>query len=361
MESPVEKVEPSSDAAIATPVESSIVKEEPVKTISVDEITEILNDKMVSESHSAPFLNQSKARRKMKVCIISEGSYPIVLGGLSEWAHMLIKHLKDIEFDVFCIAPTLEDKWVPVYEKLPNVGQVIIKPLIRADTLNQTSHESRDLSVHLVNLLKQSSDGQPVDFEDLVRLQPSAAVKKGWLSSKSYFDFVTESYNSNHPEGSFSEYFWTLLGLNSILLDSMKFIRELPEADVYHSLSSGFAGFTGSVAKTVWNKPLVITEQGLYLAERHHELSRQNVSEWYRSQLIKFSESLVKTTYKYADLIVPPCLSHMAIEKEMGADSNKLMMINNGIELYRFTPGSRNGGKPVIGCFRKSGAYQGNY
>ncbi len=289
----------------------------------------------------------------MKICIVSEGSYPIVLGGLSEWAHMLIKHLKDIEFDIFCIAPTSEDKWVPVYEKLPNVGKVIIKPLIRPHTLHQTSHTSKQLSVDLVKLLKQSSNGEPMDLRNLVKLHRSTDIKKGWLNSKSYFDFVAESSRRNYPEGSFSEYFWTFLGLNSILLDSMRFIRELPKADVYHSLSSGFAGFAGSLAKTVWNKPLVITEQGLYLVERRNELSRQNVSEWYRSQLIKFSESLVKTSYKYANLIVPPCLSHTKIEKEMGADPNKIMMINNGIELYRFTPSSRNGGKPVIGCFAR--------
>ena len=289
----------------------------------------------------------------MKVCIVSEGSYPVVRGGLSEWAHMLIKHLPDIEFDVFCITPTAERKWVPVYEKLPNVNKVTIRPLIRPGALNRNSYVSKQVAVQLVKLLKKSFNGEPMDLQDLVQLQRSEPIKKGWLNSKSYFDFVTESYLNNYPEGPFSEYFWTLLGLNSILLDSMQFIRELPKADVYHSLSSGFAGFAGAVAKTLWNKPLIITEQGLYLAERRDELSRQKVSEWYRSQLIKFSESLVKTSYKYANLIVPPCHSHIMIEKEMGADPKKLMMINNGIELNRFTTSHHNGGKPVIGCFAR--------
>jgi len=41
----------------------------------------------------------------MRVCIIAEGSYPIIRGGLSEWAHMLIKALKDVTFDIYCITP----------------------------------------------------------------------------------------------------------------------------------------------------------------------------------------------------------------------------------------------------------------
>jgi len=191
-------------------------------------IAEILNEKRdfkqasipstATGSRSAPFLHrmgngtgnllsQAKASRKLKICIISEGSYPITRGGLSEWAHMLIKHLPDIEFDVFCITPTAEDKWVPVYEKLPNVGQVIIKPLIRPDRLNQTSRVSEHLSRQMVELLKESFNGEPMELSDLVRLQRQTTIKKGWLSSISYFDFVTDSYHSSYPKGSFQNIF----------------------------------------------------------------------------------------------------------------------------------------------------------
>jgi hypothetical protein len=42
---PTKKAKPSSDAVITTPVENPVEKAEPVKTISVNEITEILNEK----------------------------------------------------------------------------------------------------------------------------------------------------------------------------------------------------------------------------------------------------------------------------------------------------------------------------
>ena len=290
----------------------------------------------------------------MRVCIIAEGSYPIIRGGLSEWAHMLIKALKDVTFDVYCITPTEESKWKPVYEKFPNVDRVIIKPLIRTKTGVKTSNAPQKVSSALVKLLENVMNGEPADFEKFVRLQGITAVNKGWLTSKDYWAFVVSAYYKNYPKGSFAEYFWTFNGLNSILLDSLQFIREIPKADVYHSLSSGFAGFAGSIAKTVWDSPLVITEQGLYLVERSDELSRQNVSEWYRSQLIRFSESLVKTSYKYADKIVPPCHSHMNIEKQLGADPGKIVMIKNGIETDRFVPStSKNGHTPLVGCFAR--------
>jgi len=290
----------------------------------------------------------------MRVCIIAEGSYPIIRGGLSEWAHMLIKALKDVKFDVYCITPTAENKWKPVYEKFPNVDRIIIKPLIRTKTLKDTGIVTKQLSLALAKLLENAADGVPADFKKIVLEIGVTAVGKGWLASKDYWDFVISTYKKNYPKGSFSEYFWTFNGLNSILLDSMQFVRDIPKADIYHSLSSGFAGFAGSIAKTVHHSPLVISEQGLYLVERRDELSRQDVSEWYRTQLIRFSESLVKTSYKYADKIVPPCHSHMKIETQLGADPDKIFMIKNGIETDRFMPGpSKNGHKLLIGCFAR--------
>jgi glycosyltransferase involved in cell wall biosynthesis len=290
----------------------------------------------------------------MRVCILAEGSYPVIRGGLSEWAHMLIKALKDVRFDVYCITPTADPKWKPVYEKFPNVDKVIIKPLIRTGKVKNTGIVSKELSSALAKFLENAADGVPADFKKIVWELGANSFSKEWLASRDYWDFVVNTYKKNYPEGSFAEYFWTFNGLNSILLDSMQFIKEIPKADIYHSLSSGFAGFAGSIAKTVRHSPLVISEQGLYLVERRDELARQNVSEWYRKQLIRFSESLVKTSYKYADKIVPPCHSHMTIEKQLGADPDKIVMIKNGIETDRFVPLlSKNGHRPLVGCFAR--------
>ena len=57
----------------------------------------------------------------MKICIISEGSYPIVRGGVSEWTQQLIKELHFVDFDIFCLAPTGQETWLAEYEKPANV------------------------------------------------------------------------------------------------------------------------------------------------------------------------------------------------------------------------------------------------
>lgn len=46
----------------------------------------------------------------MKVCLLTEGSYPYVVGGVSAWTQMLIEGLPDIEFSVYSIGAFAKDR-----------------------------------------------------------------------------------------------------------------------------------------------------------------------------------------------------------------------------------------------------------
>lgn len=287
----------------------------------------------------------------MRVCIVSEGGYPIVRGGLSEWAHMLIKTLNDVEFDVFCTTGSGKER--PTYSKLKNVKSRVIVPLIGARSKRKSSlprNVTRTLSDSLQNVLL----GAPLDLESIVKIRKRYNIDKGWLLSESYWHFLSHFYRKNYPDHSFVEFFWTVFGLYSVLLESISAMLQIPHADVYHCLSSGYAGLAGSLAKITHHRPLIVTEQGLYLVEREKDLSRQNVSEWYRKQVNKFSESIVKTSYRYADYVVPPCHSHIEVEEKLGMNPSRIRLIDNGIDCNKFIPGpTRNGVKPVVGCFAR--------
>ncbi|MGI2336701.1 MAG: GT4 family glycosyltransferase PelF [Dehalogenimonas sp.] len=289
----------------------------------------------------------------MRVCIVSEGSYPVTRGGLSEWAHMLIKSLSSVRFDVFCIVP-YDEPQVSVYPKLPNIDRVVIKPILRSRPHFSPRELAPKIRRSLPGVIRQMTDGKAMTLTSLTDSKQRCPASKAWLASESYWDCVTGIYKDSHSEESLTDYFWSVFGFNSILLDSLNFINEMPRADIYHSLSTGFAGYACAIAKLTRNKPMVTTEQGLYLVERRAELTQSDVSPLYRDLGFKFSESLVRTSYQYADRIVPPCyIPHTKIEKDLGADPIKITVINNGIEVERFTPGNRTGEKVVIGCFAR--------
>ncbi len=55
----------------------------------------------------------------IRVCLVIEGSYPFVTGGVSAWVHQLIRDLEEIEFALFTISPSVDQ---PLnYELPPNV------------------------------------------------------------------------------------------------------------------------------------------------------------------------------------------------------------------------------------------------
>ena len=60
----------------------------------------------------------------MRVCLICEGSYPYVAGGVAGWVQMLCRNLSDIEFVIWSIATTREEMSQYRYQLPPNVVDV---------------------------------------------------------------------------------------------------------------------------------------------------------------------------------------------------------------------------------------------
>ena len=52
----------------------------------------------------------------MRICLILEGCYPYVHGGVSTWMHQYIKEMKEHEFVLWVIGAHAEDKGKFVYE-----------------------------------------------------------------------------------------------------------------------------------------------------------------------------------------------------------------------------------------------------
>ena len=60
----------------------------------------------------------------VKICLVLEGSYPYVNGGVSTWMHNYIKGFPQHEFVLWVIGAKARDRGKFVYEMLPNVTSV---------------------------------------------------------------------------------------------------------------------------------------------------------------------------------------------------------------------------------------------
>jgi len=60
----------------------------------------------------------------VKVCMILEGCYPYVHGGVSSWTHHYIEAMPDVEFTLWCIGPREEMKGQFKFKLPENVTEV---------------------------------------------------------------------------------------------------------------------------------------------------------------------------------------------------------------------------------------------
>ena len=60
----------------------------------------------------------------MRICLILEGCYPYVHGGVSTWMHQYIHKMQEHEFVLWVIGANAKEKGKFVYELPPNVVEV---------------------------------------------------------------------------------------------------------------------------------------------------------------------------------------------------------------------------------------------
>ena len=83
----------------------------------------------------------------MRICLVLEGSYPYVHGGVSTWMHQYITEMKEHEFIVWVIGANEEKKGQFVYEFPPNVvevREVFLDSLAGSEVGNKESGELTD-------------------------------------------------------------------------------------------------------------------------------------------------------------------------------------------------------------------------
>jgi glycosyltransferase involved in cell wall biosynthesis len=129
---------------------------------------------------------------------------------------------------------------------------------------------------------------------------------------------------------------WSVKGMYSPFLQM--FSTELPEADVYHSLSAGYAGLLASLAKIRYNKPFILSEHGIYTRERQEEIIKATwVDKVFKVVWMDFFNYISLLAYKYADVITSLFNDARKLQSDYGADYKKCVVVANGVDTDRFS------------------------
>ncbi|RAP73979.1 GT4 family glycosyltransferase PelF [Paenibacillus montanisoli] len=274
----------------------------------------------------------------MRICLVAEGSYPYITGGVSSWIHALIRHMPEHEFVVYAIAAERKQKGKYKYtlpDNLVEVREVFLDDYLRID--GQWGHRvklSREEKGALKSLI---GGGEQVDWGPILQVLHHPKLKNAadFLMSKDYFDIMSELCMMKYPQIPFTEMFWTV---RSMILPLLLTAREpVPEADIYHAVSTGYAGVIASLGKHVYEKPMLLTEHGIYSREREEEIIKADwVKGYFKDIWIEYFYTLSACAYQYADQVITLFNRNREIQIELGCEEEKIQIIPNGVGVADF-------------------------
>uniref|UniRef100_A4WZW4 Uncharacterized ABC-type transport system permease components-like protein n=1 Tax=Cereibacter sphaeroides (strain ATCC 17025 / ATH 2.4.3) TaxID=349102 RepID=A4WZW4_CERS5 len=295
------------------------------------------------------------------VCIVVEGCYPYVAGGVSSWLDWLIRKQPDLSFGV--VAVTADDRpREPKYRLAPNVrflqrlalapdehGEAEPRPILDPEPLAELlCHILRDGdAAAFAGLLALA--GRPVRRgSPLSRRAPAPPTRADFIHSRPAWQALTRSYDRLAPQASFTDFFWAWQSLVGGLMSVV--FAPLPRARCYHAISTGYAGLYAARAALATGRPCAITEHGIYTNERRIDLV---MADWITDRIdsgllgldqrmdvrdfwIRSFESYASIAYAASSRITTLYGANQTLQRPMGARDEQMEVIPNGIEIERF-------------------------
>ncbi|WP_346353115.1 GT4 family glycosyltransferase PelF [Azotosporobacter soli] len=293
----------------------------------------------------------------MKICLIVEGSYPYVTGGVASWIQMLIQGMPEHEFVIYSIAAEAKERGRFQYKlpaNLTEVRELFLDSILKLKTpqLNACSLSRQEIDC-LSALIR--SDGV-LDLAKLLPIFRSARTRSALdiFMSFDFFDAIKEAYEEKYSDLPFTDFFWTI---RSMLLPLFYLLQQdVPEADLYHSVATGYAGAVGSLASVLYEKPFILTEHGIYSREREEELLKATwVKEDFKDLWISYFYSLSRLTYERATAVYTLFEKNAEIERYLGCAPEKIRVIPNGIDVEKYAALAKkeSGGPLTIGTIAR--------
>jgi glycosyltransferase involved in cell wall biosynthesis len=129
-----------------------------------------------------------------------------------------------------------------------------------------------------------------------------------------------------------------------------KIVETLIPVKCYHTISTGYAGFLGALLKRRYQRPLILSEHGIYTKERRIDLyaaqwiaDNRNVLQrdpteagYFRQAWIRFFEALGRMCYDASDQIIALYEANRLRQVQDGAQDNRTFNIPNGIDVVKF-------------------------
>ena len=291
-------------------------------------------------------LKNTSSKMIADICLICEGSYPHLMGGVAQWVHELIQEHKERTFHIISLEPP-NPNLVPHYIFPKNViGHTIyiMQDMPSGKSARHTPKELWTVLEQEIQKLLTSADCKTLEaLIHIATTYKDVLGKRILFESVESWEFICDLYEKVLPKGPFKAYFASIYTLIRALFSLL--LAPLHQARLYHSVCTGYAGLVLHRAKKELNCPCLLTEHGIYTNERRIEIA---AAEWItevdalnlsiedkKKKLKDFwmnvFMSMANICYKSCDTVITTFDGNQPVQIEGGAEEEKMRTIVHGI------------------------------
>ncbi len=319
-------------------------------------------------------MTADRCRGRLRVTMVTEGTYPFSFGGVANWCDLLVRELDEVQFDVVAIVgdADLQESYRPP----ANVVRVERVPLWG---IREALECQRDLSFAALRRRRSATTEALLETRFVPHLE--VFLRQLYLGGdvaelRSAFGAMCDHFRHADLDGTFrSRAVWNAFlhaaqanfaesarraGYDASpysladLTDSLSLLYRwlmplaaprLP-ADLVHAVSGGLSALVGVAAKLLDGTPFLLTEHGIYLRERYLGAIGSSESLFVKMFSLSFMRLVTGLSYAQADVVAPGSKYNQQWERALGAPQGRLQTIYNGVDPGSFSPEPKPEGTP---------------
>ena len=300
---------------------------------------------------------------KIKVLLITEGTYPYNGGGVSTWSHILCSKVSNVDFTLFSVNANFEEK--PKYDLPETIKDVIQIPVWSPDEPQDYFNYGEEY--YKIVAKKESASEKIIAkkfvplFEGLLHFIYGAQdnlEQLDYLFYQMWLYFEDYDFKETMRSKSVWNCYKKIVGeevrkeknTSAILLDlttGMRWIYrfliplsivDIPKVDIAHLTLSGFTLLPGLISHYKHGASIILTEHGVFIRERLLAINSSEYPFFLKKLLIKFSEAMARLTYYKSEKIISVNQFNIKWEKLYGAAEHKIQVVYNGVDHHTFAP-----------------------
>ncbi len=286
------------------------------------------------------------------ICLVLEGTYPYVSGGVSSWVHQIISGCDEITFHLVTLSA--DSKQQSHKYKLPDnvtgITQVAInEPPHGKRTIRRQKKLLSEITQVIARFSNKSSLTNLENLSALLSENNGRLGKKLLLDSPEAWQQTLNTYERGYKGTPFLDFFWSWRSILTGIYSTM--LAPIPRCRAYHTISTGYAGLYAARAHLEQKRPALITEHGIYNSERRIEimmadwlfdrpgatLNIDSLGGGIRQLWIRSFALYSRMCYAACSKIVTLYEDNQTLQVADGAKKSKLKVIPNGVDYQLFS------------------------